>query len=119
MMLENVYEKDPSEILPLIENLKIHGVGFCLDIGHQAVFGSVSLNQWVQTMSFHLQQLHLHDNDGQQDDHCALGAGIIDIESLLNQLHSLKVQPLAVTLEPHREEDLEPSLEYLATIWPW
>jgi sugar phosphate isomerase/epimerase len=119
LMLENVYEKEPSEILPLIENLQDHGVGFCLDIGHQAVFGSVSLNQWVQTMSFHLQQLHLHDNDGKQDDHFALGAGTINIENLLSQLHSMRVQPLAVTLEPHKEDDLAPSLEYLQTIWPW
>jgi hypothetical protein len=24
-----------------------------------------------------------------------------------------------ITLEPHREEDLWPSLEYLAKLWPW
>ena len=45
LMLENVYEKTPLEILPLIENLKPHGVGFCLDIGHQAVFSAVPLSQ--------------------------------------------------------------------------
>jgi hypothetical protein len=27
-------------------------------------------------------------------------------------------QPI-ITLEPHQEEDLWPSLEYLARIWPW
>lgn len=119
LMLENVYEKTPSEILPLIEKLKVHDVGFCLDVGHQAVFGSLSLTQWVQTMSSHLRQLHLHNNDGKQDDHRALGSGSINIEELLKQLHSLNIQPVAITLEPHREEDLEPSLEYLTTIWPW
>jgi len=119
LMLENVYEKNPSEILPLIEKLNAHGVGFCLDIGHQAVFGSVSLSHWVEAMAPHLQQLHLHDNDGKQDDHYALGSGAINIQKLLKQLHFLKIHPLAVTLEPHREEDLEPSLEYLAPLWPW
>ncbi len=119
LMLENVYEKTPSEILPLIEKLKAHDVGFCLDVGHQAAFGSLSLTQWVQTMSSRIQQLHLHNNDGKQDDHRALCSGIINIQELLKQLHSLKIHPIAVTLEPHREEDLEPSLEYLATIWPW
>ncbi len=119
LMLENVYEKGPSEILPLIENLKSFGVGFCLDIGHQAVFGTASLRRWVQSMSPHLQQLHLHDNNGQRDDHWALGLGNINIEQLFSDLDSLKIRPLAVTLEPHREEDLSPSLEYLAPIWPW
>jgi len=119
LMLENVYEKTPSEILPLIESLESHGVGFCLDIGHQAVFGSVPLSQWIHTMAPHLQQLHLHDNHGDQDDHLALGSGNINISGLLEELHTLSIHPLAVTLEPHREEDLEPSLEYLATVWPW
>ena len=119
LMLENVYEKTPLEILPLIENLKSHGVGFCLDIGHQAVFGSVPLSQWVQSMSRHLQQLHLHDNNGEQDDHWGLGLGNINIQRLFNELDSLGIHPLAVTLEPHKEEDLKISLEYLAPIWPW
>ena len=107
LMLENVYEKNPSEILPLIEKLKSHGVGFCLDIGHQAVFGAASLSQWVQSMYRHLQQLHLHDNNGEQDDHWGLGLGNIDVQRLFSELDSLGVKPLAVTLEPHREEDLQ------------
>jgi len=119
LMLENVYEKTPSEILPLVEHLKSHGVGFCLDIGHQAVFSTASLSQWVQSMSGYLQQLHLHDNNGEQDDHWALGRGNIDIQRLFKDLDSRKIHPLAVTLEPHTEEDLKPSLEYLEPIWPW
>ena len=119
LMLENVYEKDPSEILPLIEGLKSHNVGFCLDIGHQAVFGAVSLRQWVKSMSGHLQQLHLHDNNGERDDHWALGLGSINFQQLFKDLDSHQIHPLAVTLEPHREEDLEPSLEYLRSVWPW
>lgn len=119
LMLENVYEKDPWEILPLIENLKSHDVGFCLDIGHQAVFGDVSLRQWVESMSGHLQQLHLHDNNGERDDHWALGLGSINILQLFKDLDVYQIHPLAVTLEPHREEDVEPSLEYLESVWPW
>jgi len=119
LMLENVYEKTPLEMLPLMENLKSHGVGFCLDIGHQAVFGSVPLSQWVQSMFRYLQQLHLHDNNGEQDDHWGLGLGNINVQRLFKELDSLGINPLAVTLEPHREEDLRVSLEYLAPIWPW
>ena len=119
LMLENVYEKTPLEILPLIENMKPHNVGFCLDIGHQAAFSIVSLSQWVQSMSGYLQQLHLHDNNGEQDDHWALGQGNIDIQRLFKDLDSRGIHPLAITLEPHREKDLKPSLEYLEPIWPW
>ena len=31
----------------------------------------------------------------------------------------LRDTPLPITLEPHEEEDLTPSLEYLEKIWPW
>jgi sugar phosphate isomerase/epimerase len=119
LILENVYERDPCEILPLIETLKPHDVGFCLDIGHQAAFSETPLSGWVQSMSSYIRQLHLHDNNRDQDDHLALGSGNIDIQGLFRELHSLSIRPLAVTLEPHREEDLNPSLEYLEPIWPW
>ncbi len=119
LMLENVYEKDPSEILPLILGLKDHVVGFCLDIGHQAAFGEASISKWVQSMSSHIQQLHLHDNNGARDDHLALGTGNINIKGVFQELHTLDIQPAAITLEPHRAQDLMPSLKYLADIWPW
>ncbi|EFK06783.1 AP endonuclease, family 2 [delta proteobacterium NaphS2] len=119
LVLENVYERGPSEILPLMTNLSAHDVGFCLDIGHQAAFSETPLSEWVQSMSSHIRQLHLHDNNGDHDDHLALGSGSIDIQRLFRELHSLSIRPIAVTLEPHREEDLNPSLEYLTTVWPW
>lgn len=119
LMLENVYEQTPSEMLSLLENLAGCGVGFCLDIGHQAVFSSTPLKQWVKRLAPYLEQLHLHDNMGTRDDHWALGRGNIDIHGLFRDLISARVRPTAVTLEPHREEDLWPSLEYLAPIWPW
>jgi len=39
--------------------------------------------------------------------------------ALFNELDSLGIHPLAVTLEPHREEDKRYSLEYPAPIRPW
>ena len=119
LMLENVYERDPSEILPLIMNLKPHDVGFCLDIGHHAVFSEAPLSEWVQSMSSHMRQIHLNDNNGDHDTHLALGSGNIDIQGFFRELYSLKIRLLAVTLEPHREEDLQPSLDHLTTVWPW
>lgn len=119
LMLENVYEQDPLEILPVIESLQPLKVGFCLDIGHQGVFGKAPLTEWVAVMSSCLRQLHLHDNMGSQDDHMALGEGKMDIEGLFRQLLSRNIRPVAVTLEPHEESALAPSLDYLERIWPW
>ena len=62
--------------------------------------------------------MHLHDNDGKADSHLALGTGKVPVTEVLDYLAGAGRRPL-VTLEPHQEGSLEPSLEYLAGIWPW
>jgi len=119
LVLENVYEQGPEEMLPLFEELAAYGVGFCLDTGHQAAFGRSPLEKWVDFLGPYLGELHLHDNSGKQDEHLALGNGSIDFSRLFRKLGRTSKRPLVVTLEPHREEDVFPSLEYLEKIWPW
>jgi sugar phosphate isomerase/epimerase len=119
LMLENVYEHSPDDIRILFENLGDRGVGFCLDTGHQAVFSRVPLEKWVELLGPYLGQLHLHDNSGKQDEHLALGRGKTDFRILFKQLVAIRKEPPTITLEPHREADLWPSLEYLEKVWPW
>jgi sugar phosphate isomerase/epimerase len=119
LMLENVYEQSPQEVMPLLDNLGEHGVGFCLDTGHQAVFGKVPLETWVKSLGVLIGQLHLHDNHGDGDEHLALGKGNIEFKWLLETLAAERQFPPLITLEPHKEEDLWPSLEYLGKNWPW
>lgn len=119
LVLENVYEHSPEDILILFENLRNQDVGFCLDVGHMTVFGRSPVEKWLETLGPYLKQLHLHDNFGDRDDHLALGSGSIDFPKLFSLLDRRKQKPVAVTIEPHREQDLYPSLEYLKKIWPW
>lgn len=119
LMLENVYEDGPRELLPLFQKLASAGVGFCLDTGHQSAFSQSSLDLWIDVLGEHLGQVHLHDNHGRRDDHLALGQGNIDFPSLFKRLKALEGSPPVITLEPHNEEALEPSLAYLESVWPW
>ena len=119
LMLENVYEHYPDDILILLEQLQNKRIGFCLDVGHQAVFSRSPLKQWIDVLGDHLKQLHLHDNFGESDDHLALGNGNINFPELFLFLKRLSHKPMAVTIEPHKEQDLLPSLEYLEKAWPW
>jgi sugar phosphate isomerase/epimerase len=119
LMLENVYEKRPEDIRIFYEKLGDQRVGFCLDTGHQAAFSRTSLSEWLDCLGPFLGQLHLHDNHGQEDDHIALGRGCIDFPTLLTRLKQAFSKPPVITLEPHEEDDLGPSLDYLARIWPW
>jgi sugar phosphate isomerase/epimerase len=119
LMLENVYEHNPDEIRILLENLGKQGAGFCLDPGHLAVFGRASLDAWVESLGPYLRQLNLHDNRGRQDEHLALGRGRINYGKFFNKLAAIRNEPPIITLEPHKEEALWPSVEYLEKIWPW
>jgi sugar phosphate isomerase/epimerase len=119
LMLENVYEDGPEDIQFLFENLKNQKVGFCLDTGHSSAFGQADLEAWLKTLGPYLGQLHLHDNLGNDDEHLAMGSGVIDFSKLFKYLKkNINISPI-VTLEPHEEKDLWPSLEYLAQEWLW
>jgi sugar phosphate isomerase/epimerase len=119
LMLENVFEDDPEDMVILFSNLNQENTGFCLDPGHLSAFAKASLEAWLNVLGRYLKQVHLHDNRGHQDDHLALGRGIIDFDLLFRFLKSEFEHPPILTLEPHREEELWPSLTYLDKIWPW
>lgn len=119
LMLENVYEDGPDDLVTLFERLKPYQVGFCLDTGHLSAYGQSPLKNWVKSLESYLGQVHLHDNNGKNDDHLALGQGRIDFKWLLTYLGSRTTPAPIITLEPHKEEDLQPSLDYLQSLWPW
>ncbi len=68
------------------------------------------MDQWVRIMAPYLVEVHLHDNAGSRDDHLPMGEGNIDFPSLFRLIRRhVRVKPL-YSLEPGREEDLEPSI---------
>ena len=119
LMLENVYEDGPEDMSIIFERLKPQKVGFCLDPGHLSAFGQSGLDIWLKSLGSYIGQLHLHDNHGSNDEHLAMGYGIIDFKLIFKYLKANNLPQPIVTLEPHQEEDLWPSLDYLARIWPW
>ena len=117
-MLENVYEDDPDLFVELLQLANAPNLQVCLDVGHLQAFGDGDYGRWLNTLWPHIGQLHLHDNKGDKDDHLALGRGTVPLDFVLNFLARRDRQPM-VTLEPHQEGSLAPSLEYLSQIWPW
>jgi sugar phosphate isomerase/epimerase len=117
-VLENTFERGPADVLPLLEALAGEGVGFCLDTGHVTAFSQTPMEDWAAAMHPHITALHLHDNNGDQDQHLGLGQGAIDFASLLTYLADRGVKPRTVTLEPHQPEGLAPSFHVLRCIWP-
>jgi sugar phosphate isomerase/epimerase len=118
VMLENVYEQDPELIREAVRRIDLANVQVCLDVGHLNAFGGGDFQGWLEVLWPVIGHLHLHDNQGALDDHQALGTGGVPLEFVLTFLAERGQKPL-VTLEPHQEGSLTPSLQYLAKIWPW
>jgi sugar phosphate isomerase/epimerase len=119
LMLENVYERRPEDIEFIFEKTPGNNLGFCFDIGHQNAFSTTNFERWMEVLGPYVGQLHLHDNDGSWDQHRRLGGGTIDFPSFFDTLKIYRKTPPVATLEPHREEDLAPSLCFLEKVWPW
>ncbi|MCX5892436.1 MAG: sugar phosphate isomerase/epimerase [Deltaproteobacteria bacterium] len=118
VMLENVYETGPELHLEIVRRVDAPNLKVCLDVGHLFAFGGGDLSRWLETLAPVIGQLHLHDNHGAADEHLALGAGTIPWQEILQFFAERRRQPL-ITLEPHQEDSLQPSLDFLAQIWPW
>jgi sugar phosphate isomerase/epimerase len=112
VMFENTYEISPDVHEILFEKLDAPHLGFCMDTGHLTAFAHTSWHPWIETLGTRLGQLHLHDNDGNGDNHIALGKGIFDFSELFSFLRTQPDVPL-LTLEPHTEHDLWQSLAYI------
>ena len=119
MMMENVYEESPEELLDCVAPLRDLGAGVCLDTGHLSAFGESPLEQWLDVLLPDIGQLHLHDNRGVEDEHLAPGRGTVDFPLLFRRLPAEKTSRPLITLEPHREEALRQGVDYLERIWPW
>ena len=118
VMLENVYETEPELFLEVLARAGAPNLQVCFDVGHLLAFSTGDFPYWLKTLAPVIGHLHLHDNHGDEDNHLTLGAGKVPLQETLDYLAARRRRP-SITLEPHQEGSLEPSLDYLARIWPW
>jgi sugar phosphate isomerase/epimerase len=118
LALENVFENEPEDLLPLFELLGKDRVGLCLDVGHAHAHSRAPLATWVQGFGARISHLHLHDNHGARDEHLRLGQGTIDFEAFFAALAPYG-PPLVATLEVDAVKDYDASLQRLERLWPW
>lgn len=83
MAWEFFFLQTPDE-LPLPD-----GAGFALDVGHAHIMGC--LPAFLQTPIDHI---HLHDNDGTQDSHSAIGSGTIDFAAVMKAVGQNGLAPV-------------------------
>ncbi|HBI14513.1 MAG TPA: hypothetical protein DDY20_03180 [Desulfobulbaceae bacterium] len=113
VMLENTYERTPEIHRALLTELAGRDIGFCLDVGHLTAYAHSTWQVFLDTLLPWLRHLHLHDNNGERDEHIAIGQGCFPFQELFAFLRQQQLS-LLFTLEPHSEKDLWQSLQAIA-----
>jgi len=111
LALENVFESKPQQILRIIKEFS-PPLGFCFDVGHYNVFSHLPLKSWFEILHKFLLELHLHDNNGQLDEHLGLGQGCFPFDELLSLLKLFPSSAL-LTIEGCDEAAIRASLRYI------
>ena len=108
--IENVFDNEPDALHALIETIDTPDFGFCFDTGHFNLFSTVPMETWFSSLGKRIVEVHLHDNDGQEDSHWGVGRGKIDFPLFSRLLRAHSPDPI-LTIEAHDKDDIDPSIE--------
>jgi sugar phosphate isomerase/epimerase len=105
LVLENVFEEAPDSMAMLLQKIDSPCFRFCFDTGHHHVFSKVPFPIWMEALGNFLEEIHLHDNHGEMDEHLPVGEGNFDFDGFFGLLSQSKRNPI-YTIEPHQEDHL-------------
>lgn len=114
IVLENMWEFDPSIIASIVEAIKMPSLRACLDVGHARLFADPEfpIERWIATLGPYIAHVHMNNNPGTVDEHHGLDEGVINYQAVLPLLRALPSQPV-FSLEMTDARDMERSLRYL------
>ena len=76
----------------IAEKIKSKRLGILLDIGHmhiavkKGIIDRENLSQYINALPLPVFELHIHDNNGEEDSHLPLGRGCMDYKTVFNEL---------------------------------
>lgn len=117
VLLENIFEEEPSTLYALFDYFKEENLWFCFDSGHFNLFSKVPLEDWIIPLSKRVREMHLHDNHATADEHLPIGLGTFPFRELktLLKVISHEIVPVAETHGQDRwMEGIKKLKEFLA-----
>lgn len=63
-------------------------LGICFDIGHANTMGQI--DAMIDLFADRISNIHIHDNNGERDEHLTIGDGSIDFEHVIRRLSGYK-----------------------------
>lgn len=109
--MENSMDLDPTPLRELMARVDHDLVQVCLDFGH-ANLTRAPLEEWFDQLGANIGYLHLSDNQGDFDYHCAMGDGTVDW-ALASRLAAQLPQPCHLTMEVGGVAEIRRSLEFM------
>jgi len=106
IFLENVEDEDPEVLVQIFE--AVPKIRCCFDVGHAYFNGrNLSLNRWIDVLKNHIGHVHIHDNNGNHDDHFPLGLGSIILPGAINKILHTVGEDVPFVLECNIEESVK------------
>lgn len=102
ILIENVFENTPEMLVNYMKLVDFQNVKVNLDIGHAHV-GDAELSEWLEALKDKIAYMHIHTNDGIQDQHKPLSPE--GVNELYQMLDEYNLNPV-LSLE-YQAEDLE------------
>jgi sugar phosphate isomerase/epimerase len=114
LAIENAYEPDATVLQEVMDAIGSPWLRFCVDLGHAACFSRMAPEEWIHAFKDHLISLHVHDNEGMEDDHLACGRGVVGYDQVFQAVKEIDAS-CNITLEVG-EDDLQPSIDHLKEV---
>jgi sugar phosphate isomerase/epimerase len=105
IVIENLVEESPDILMKLCDAVNSDFFALCLDIGHMNVFSELPPSKWVKKMDKRLRYVHLHDNNGKNDDHMPVGKGNIDFDNFFESIKDRNDIIIALELDHSTPEE--------------
>ncbi|HEY9075301.1 MAG TPA: TIM barrel protein [Anaerolineaceae bacterium] len=113
--LENLWEQTPEVQAEIVTLANHPSLKASFDNGHALVFSDVPASEWIYTLGKGLAHLHLHDNNGAEDEHKPAGQGKENWQSLLLAAQAAAPGSLLVLESDHLVKNQE-SLQHLRKV---
>lgn len=99
--IENVFEDEPMMMKQLAEGLHDPRIQLCLDIGHAnaMTLPAYTAQDWVRELGPYIGHFHLHNNNGQKDQHDSVQNGSMDMTAILDTIAAHCSNRVTMTIE--------------------
>jgi len=78
IFIENMWEKTPDMLVEIVESSNRDNLRLCFDPAHMNIYGDATITDWLEKASSYTCHYHLNDNEGNWDQHLAVGNGTVN-----------------------------------------